>query len=315
MRSAFTTRPAAMRSSASSAPPAASSNAGMVTSSACQPPSARSCSPTEPESKVAIKPGTRAAAVKAWRQATGLRLWGIALEAPTPFTGADSSISPISTCESSETSRASLPTLVTTSVGKLARDVSLLSQVEIGEMLESAPVKGVGGSSAMPHKRNPVACLQALTAAARVPGLIAILVAGSVGEHERALGGWQAELVTIPDVLDAAGGALDALEHIAAGLVVDAERMKANLESLRGLVFSERLARVIARETDRASAQALVDDWSARVVKERLHLKDVATAARPSQASEIAGVFSLETIVTELGPVLEETLAGIPAGA
>ena len=205
--------------------------------------------------------------------------------------------------------------LVTTTVGKIARDVSLLSQAEIGEMLESAPVKGVGGSSAMPHKRNPVACLQALTAATRVPGLIATLMAGSVGEHERALGGWQAELVTSPDVLDAAGGALDALERIAAGLVVDAERMKANLESLRGLVFSERLARVIARETDRASAQALVDDWSARVVKERLHLKDVATAARPSLASEIAGVFSLETIVTELAPVLEETLAGSPAGA
>ena len=121
-------------------------------------------------------------------------------------------------------------------------------------MLESPPTKGVGGSSAMPHKRNPVACLQALAAAPRAPGLMATLLSGSLGEHERALGGWQAELVTIPELVDAAGSALDALERIAAGLVVNAERMRANLDALQGLVFSERLARVIARDTDRASA-------------------------------------------------------------
>ena len=203
--------------------------------------------------------------------------------------------------------------IVTTTVGKIARDVSLLSQAEVGEMLEAAPVKGVGGSSAMPHKRNPVACLQALTAAARVPGLMATVLSSSVGEHERALGGWQAELVTIPELLDATGSALDALERIAGGLVVNPERMKANLEALQGLVFSERLARVIARETDRASALALVDDWSAVAVKERRHLKDVAVAARPSLAGHIDDVFSFEAVVAELAPVLDETLAGIPA--
>src|SRR6185503_1868410 len=142
--------------------------------------------------------------------------------------------------------------IVTQMVGKIARDVALLSQAEVGEMLESPPTKGVGGSSAMPHKRNPVACLQALTAAARAPGLMATLFASSVGEHERALGGWQAELVTVPELVDAAGSALDALARIAAGLVVNAERMRANVDALQGLVFSERLARVIARDTDRA---------------------------------------------------------------
>jgi 3-carboxy-cis,cis-muconate cycloisomerase len=205
--------------------------------------------------------------------------------------------------------------IVTTTVGKIARDVSLLSQAEVGEMLEAAPVKGVGGSSAMPHKRNPVACLQALTAAVRVPGLMATVLSSSVGEHERALGGWQAELVTIPELLDATGSALDALERIAGGLVVNPERMKANLEALQGLVFSERLARVIARETDRASALALVDDWSAVTVKEGRHLKDVAVAARPSLAGRIDGVFSFEAVVAELVPVLDETLAGLPADA
>jgi hypothetical protein len=80
-------------------------------------------------------------------------------------------------------------------------------------------------------------------------------------------------------------------------------------------VFSERLARLIARETDRASALALVDDWSAVAVKERRHLKDVAVAARPSLAGHIDGVFSFEAVVAELVPVLDETLAGLPSDA
>lgn len=201
--------------------------------------------------------------------------------------------------------------IVTGTIGKIARDVSLLAQAEVGEMLESAPMKGVGGSTAMPHKRNPVACLQALAAATRVPGLVATLLSGSLGEHERALGGWQAELVTIPELVDAAGGALDAIERITHGLVVNPERMRANLEALGGLVFSERLARVVARETDRASAQALVDDWSSAAVRDRRHLKAVAVAARPSLSADIDAVFSLEAVVAELAPLLDETLSGV----
>ena len=118
--------------------------------------------------------------------------------------------------------------------------------------------------------------------------------------------------MTIPELVDAAGSALDALERIAAGLVVNADRMRANLEALQGLVFSERLARVIARETDRTNALALVDDWSALAVTERRHLRDVALAARPELAGQLDEVFSLDAIVRELIPILDETLAGIP---
>jgi 3-carboxy-cis,cis-muconate cycloisomerase len=92
---------------------------------------------------------------------------------------------------------------------------------------------------------------------------------------------------------------------------VNAERMKANLESLHGLVFSERLARLLARDTDRSSAQAVVDDWSTLAVRERRHLRDIAIAARPSLAGPIDEVFSREAIVAELAPVLDETLAGV----
>ena len=201
--------------------------------------------------------------------------------------------------------------ILTMTVGKIARDVALLSQPEIGEMLESAPTKGVGGSSAMPHKRNPVACLQAMAAATRAPGLMATLLAGALAEHERALGGWQAELATIPELLDAVGGALDALERIADGLVVNPERMMANLESLQGLVFSERLARVLTESMDRESALALVDDWCEVAVTTRRHLRDVAIADRPSLGGQLDEAFSLEAIVAELLPALDEELAGL----
>ena len=119
----------------------------------------------------------------------------------------------------------------TLTAGKIARDVSLMMQPEVGEMLEAPPREGVGASSAMPHKRNPVACVHALAAATRAPGLLASLHAASMGEHERALGGWQAELALVPELAGALGGALDFLDTISASLVVNADRMKANLEA------------------------------------------------------------------------------------
>ncbi len=199
--------------------------------------------------------------------------------------------------------------ILTVTVGKIARDLALLSQPEIGEMLESAPQKGVGGSSAMPHKRNPIACLQAIAAATRAPGLAATLLHAALQEHERALGGWQAELATIPEVLGTVGGALDALERIADGLVVNPERMMANLEALQGLVFSERLARTLTKHMDRATALSLVDDWCTAAVKEHRHLKEVAAAARPQLGAQLDEIFSLAALVAELAPVLEEELA------
>src|SRR5437764_638926 len=78
---------------------------------------------------------------------------------------------------------------------------------------------GVGLSSAMAHKRNPVGCMHALAAAARAPGLIATLHAAALGEHERALGGWQAELAVVPELAGLLGTSLDFLEILGAGLV------------------------------------------------------------------------------------------------
>lgn len=110
-------------------------------------------------------------------------------------------------------------------LAKPARDVVLLSQTEVGEVAEAR----AGRSSAMAHKRNPAAAVQALAAAHRVPGLAATLLAGMAGEHERAAGVWQAERATLSALLAATG---DVARHTArslAGLEVDADRMAANL--------------------------------------------------------------------------------------
>jgi 3-carboxy-cis,cis-muconate cycloisomerase len=117
---------------------------------------------------------------------------------------------------------------VVATAGKIARDVSLMAQPEVGEMLEAPPRAGVGASSAMPHKRNPVGCAHALAAALRMPGLLATVHAAAVSEHERALGGWQAELATVPAIAGALGSSLDFLDTIAQSLVINADRMKAN---------------------------------------------------------------------------------------
>lgn len=117
---------------------------------------------------------------------------------------------------------------VVLTAGKIARDVALLAQPEVGEMLEAPPREGVGASSAMPHKRNPAGCAHALAAAARVPGLMASLYACGIGEHERALGGWQAELGLVPEIASALGTSLDFLDIISSSLVVNPQRMREN---------------------------------------------------------------------------------------
>jgi 3-carboxy-cis,cis-muconate cycloisomerase len=122
--------------------------------------------------------------------------------------------------------------LVTGSLGKIARDLSLLGQWEVGEVSEPA-APGRGGSSAMPHKRNPVASMAVLAAAQRAPQHVAALLATMPQEHERALGAWQAELAEWPLLVGTAQGAVRAMAAVLPGLQVDVARMKANLDRLR----------------------------------------------------------------------------------
>ena len=113
-------------------------------------------------------------------------------------------------------------------LGKMARDVALLSQNAVGEAREPA-VAGRGGSSAMAHKRNPTGCQVALSAATRAPGLAASLLGGLPQEEERGLGGWQAETPALADLFLLAAGSAAAMADIAEGLEIDAPAIARNL--------------------------------------------------------------------------------------
>jgi 3-carboxy-cis,cis-muconate cycloisomerase len=139
---------------------------------------------------------------------------------------------------------------VVLTAGKIARDVSLCAQPEVGEMLEAPPREGVGASSAMPHKRNPVGCAHGLAAAMTAPGLLASIHMGGIAEHERALGGWQAELALVPQLAGTLGTALDFLDTIAQSLVVNGARMRENVE-----LYGEK--GLDARACDHAMAELL----------------------------------------------------------
>ncbi len=163
--------------------------------------------------------------------------------------------------------------LLVGTLGKIAHDLSLLSQSEIVEASEpSAP--GRGGSSTMPQKRNPIGAAVALAAAKRVPGLVATMLAAMPQEHERGLGGWQAEWETLPEIFLLTSGALHRMVEVAEGLDVDAERMRANLDVTRGLIFAEAVSMALARHVGRQRAHHLVREATQRATNQHLHLRD-----------------------------------------
>lgn len=114
-------------------------------------------------------------------------------------------------------------------LGKLARDVSLLAQNAVGEAREPR-IAGRGGSSAMPHKRNPTGCQVALSAALRAPGLVASILSGLPAEEERGLGGWQAEGPVLAELFLLAAGSAAAMAEVAEGLEVDEAAITRNLQ-------------------------------------------------------------------------------------
>ena len=176
------------------------------------------------------------------------------------------------------------------SLAKMARDLSLMAQAELDEVAEPGG-NDRGGSSAMPHKRNPVASIVTLAAANRLPGLVAALLAGMVQEHERAAGGWQAEAAVHAEIMLALSGALDAMTEAAEGLRVNPAAMRANIDAMRGLVLAERLATRLAPQLGRDAAHKLVERWSGEAVTQAAHLRDVAGRAPEAAGIDLDAVF------------------------
>ncbi|EOR06813.1 3-carboxy-cis,cis-muconate cycloisomerase [Acinetobacter genomosp. 15BJ] len=172
---------------------------------------------------------------------------------------------------------ASMLALIVGNVGKMAKDWSLLMQTEIAEVFEPTAA-GRGGSSTMPHKRNPVAAASILAAANRVPALMASVYQSMVQEHERALGAWHAEWLAIPEIFQLCAGALerscDVLEH----MQVNAEAMQRNLECTQGLIMAEAVMMALAPKLGRMNAHHLVEQACQQAVAQQQHLKTILSA-------------------------------------
>ncbi|MGC1415400.1 MAG: 3-carboxy-cis,cis-muconate cycloisomerase [Candidatus Acidiferrum sp.] len=159
-------------------------------------------------------------------------------------------------------------------LGKIARDISLHMQTEVAEIFEPS-ADGRGGSSTMPHKRNPVACAVVLSAALRVPPLVGTMLAAQVQEQERGLGGWHAEWETLPDIVRLTAGAVHHLTSAVSELEIDAERMRQNLDVTQGLIFAEAVALALAEKIPRTEAHELVRIACKRARSSRRDLRSV----------------------------------------
>jgi 3-carboxy-cis,cis-muconate cycloisomerase len=160
------------------------------------------------------------------------------------------------------------------SCGKIARDVSLLMQTDVAEAFEPAG-EGRGGSSTMPHKRNPVAAATALAAATMAPNLAATILSAQVQDHERSAGPWHAEWPTLPMLMLVTSGALGSIVELAEGLEVDAVRMRANLDSTQGLVMAEAVSMALAEKTGKSEAHSIVEAASRKAIESKQHLRDI----------------------------------------
>ena len=201
--------------------------------------------------------------------------------------------------------------IVAGTAGKIARDISLLMQPEIGEAAEPTGA-GKGGSTAMPHKRNPVGCLAALEAAQRAPGLAATLLGQLAPEHERGIGQWQGQWFTLRDLLCSTGGALAAMAEVLEGLTVDDHAMRANLDRTRGLVFSENVSLHLARTLGKQAAHALTEKLCEAAVREGKSLADVLradAAGKSMSAKELDALFDPESCYGSAPAMIERALA------
>ena len=196
-------------------------------------------------------------------------------------------------------------------IGKAARDVVLLAQGEVSEVREGGAARG--GSSAMPHKRNPIAAVSAVAGAARAPGLVATLLGCAWPEHQRGAGGWQAEWRPLGDLLVTVGSAAAWLRDCLAHLTVDPARMRANLDRSGGLLLAERVASALAPALGRLPAHDLVAEVAAEELSHGGGFRDLL-AARPEvrqrlSAEELDRLFDAATYLGSADSFVDRALA------
>jgi 3-carboxy-cis,cis-muconate cycloisomerase len=181
-------------------------------------------------------------------------------------------------------------------MGKVALDIELSAQTEVGEAAEGG-AQGRGGSSTLPHKRNPVGAVAVTACCARVPGLVSTMLAAMAQEHERAAGRWQAESETLSDLLRLTGSAASALRELLEGLEPDPERMRANLDLTGGLLMTESVVTALTPSLGRVRAQELVEDAARRSLEDRRPVRDLL-----AELPEVAEGIGEDGLHTALAP-------------
>lgn len=208
---------------------------------------------------------------------------------------------------------ASVLAILSGSCGKIARDMSLMMQTDVAEAFEPAGA-GRGGSSTLPHKRNPVAAATALAAATMAPNLAATMFAAQVQDHERSAGPWHAEWPTLPMLQLVTSGALAAIVDIAEGMEVDAGRMRANLDATRGLIMAEAVTMALAEKIGKTDAHHLMEAASKTAVAQKRHLREVlcgdAAITAHLSTEQIAGLFEPMAYQGVAQTLIDRMLAG-----
>jgi 3-carboxy-cis,cis-muconate cycloisomerase len=186
---------------------------------------------------------------------------------------------------------ASVFAIISGTCGKIGRDISLLMQTDVAEAFEPSGA-GRGGSSTMPHKRNPVAAASILAAATMAPNLAATIFAAQVQEHERSAGPWHAEWPTLPTLMLVTSGAVAAVVDLAEGLEVDVARMRTNLDATSGLIMAEAVSMALAEKIGKSDAHHLIEGASKKAIAERKHLRDVLAGDKNVTAHLDAGALA-----------------------
>lgn len=204
-------------------------------------------------------------------------------------------------------------------LGKIARDISLHAQTEIGEVHEPGG-EGRGGSSTMPHKRNPVTCATVLAASLRVPGLVSTMLTAMVQEDERGLGGWHAEWETLPEIVSLTAGALHHLTEIVPRLEIDTAKMRENLEFTRGLIYAEAVSMALANKMGRSQAHEIVEAACRKAQGEKRHLREVllenAQIKAQLSSRELDGLFDPRNYLGAADAFVDSLIGGSqPKGA
>jgi 3-carboxy-cis,cis-muconate cycloisomerase len=200
------------------------------------------------------------------------------------------------------------------SLGKIAMDVKLLMQTEVAEVFEPyAP--GRGSSSTMPQKRNPISCLYIHANISVVRQHAAALMDAMVADHERSTGPWEIEWVVLPEIFCLLSGALKQTRFILAGLEVDAERMRANIDMTNGLVMSEAVMMGLGPYIGREYAHDLVYDLCREAIRDNRQLVDVLAVhpeiGRHVTRAQLEGFCDPANSLGQAGVMVDRVLASL----